>query len=55
MVQFRKICPNCLKTYTNGVIGKCGECQVDLEEIGQTSIRIDGNYVFIQYKFFEER
>jgi len=53
-MEFRKICPNCLKTYTNGAIGKCGKCQVNLREIGAIAKRIVGNNIFIQYKFIEK-
>lgn len=53
MVKFCRICPNCKKTYTNGAIETCGVCRVDLREIEEVSVIIDGELVKITYKLSE--
>ena len=32
-MEFCKICPRCLKTYTNGAIRICGYCKIKLTKI----------------------
>ena len=54
-MEFRKICPKCKKTYTNGAIGTCGKCQIDLVEIKHSYTTIDDEVVTIVYSKFEKR
>ncbi len=51
-MKFVKFCPECRKAYTNGAIGRCGKCQVDLVEIKweRTVYFKGGCHVVFQYK-----
>ena len=53
-MEFRKICPECKKTYVNGAIGTCGECRVVLVKIKHSYTIIDDKIVTIVYKFEKE-
>jgi len=52
MVEFSKICPRCLKTYTNGAIGNCGKCKVELLNIKHLSTETTNGFktVIIKYE-----
>jgi len=52
MVEFCKICPKCKKTYTNGAMGICGKCKIQLIEIKHSYTIIDNDVVTIVYSKF---
>jgi len=49
-MEFKKICPVCLKSYVNGAVGKCKKCKVELKRIKHDLTLIKNNIVEFYYK-----